>query len=120
MQAKPVLRWEIIFTPPILAALGSLIPSLLAAAWRLVAPGTNCAIGGSAFNSPCFAIVWVAALGLGWLTGAIVQRVGRGAADAPMAAERARRRSVLARIVAGLVGLVVGIPLAGYVLNPCP
>ncbi len=119
MQAKPVLRWEIIFTPPILAALGSLVPSLLAAAWRMVAPSSNCTIGTSAFNSPCFAIVWVAALGLGWLTGAIVQRVGRGAAQGPMAADRARRRSGLARIVAGVAGLLLGIPLAGYVLNPC-
>ncbi len=119
MQAKPVLRWDIIFTPPILAALGSLIPSLLAAAWRMVAPSSNCAIGASAFNSPCFAVVWVAALGLGWLTGAIVQRVGRGAARGPMAPEHARRRSGLARIAAGVVGLLLGIPLAGYVLNPC-
>ncbi len=120
MHARTTFRWEIIFTPPIVAALGSLIPSLLAAAWKLASPGYNCALTGSAFNSPCFAVVWVAALGLGWLTGAVVQRLRRGAADGPAAAETARRTGLLARAAAGVVGLALGIPLAAYVLNPCP
>ncbi len=120
MQAKPIFRWEVIFTPPIVAALGSLIPSLLAAGWKLIVPGYNCTVKGSAFDSPCFAVVWVLALGLGWLVGAIVHRVGGRTAQGPGAAQSAARRGLLSRIIGGGIGLALGIPLAAYVLNPCP
>ncbi len=119
-RAKPVLRWEVIFTPPIVAALASLVPALLAAGWKLLSPGYNCTLKGSAFDSPCFAVVWVAALGLGWFVGMLANRVGRRPADGAAASASAERRGRIARLAAGVVGLMLGFPLAGYVLNPCP
>jgi hypothetical protein len=120
MQARPVLNWNVIFTPPIIAAFASLVPSLLSAAWKLASPGYNCTLNGSAFNSPCFAVVWVAALGIGWFVGMLASRLGRRPVDGPAAAESSARRARIARIAAGVAGVVLGIPLAGYVLNPCP
>ncbi len=120
MQAKPFLRWEMIFTPPVVAAFSSLVPSLLTAAWKLASPGYNCTLKGSVFDSPCFAIVWVAALGIGWFVGMLAHRLGKRPAQGPIAPEDAERRGRIARIAAAAVGLALGIPLAGYVLNPCP
>jgi hypothetical protein len=120
MQVKPFLRWEVIFTPPMVAALASLVPSLLAAGWKLASPGYGCTLQGSTFDSPCFAVVWVAALGIGWFVGLLANRLGRRRGDGPVSPADAERRGRIARIVAGVAGLALGLPLAGYVLDPCP
>ena len=120
-QARPTIKlWKLIFTPAFVAAVASLIPSLIVAGWKLISPGYNCALRGSVFDSPCIAVQWVAALALGWLAGLMAVRLGRRGAGEPEAAERMQRAEMIGRLMAGVVGLLVGIPFAGYVLNPCP
>jgi len=120
VEATTTPRWYKIFTPPIVAALASIIPSLLAAAWKVLSPGYACSLTGSVWDSPCFAVSWVVACMVGWLAGFAAERIGRRAEKGQVSSAGAGRAARTGRILAGLLGFILGIPMAGYVLNPCP
>jgi len=115
-------RIHAIFTPGLIAGLSSLLPPILAGFWKLASPGYHCNIRNPAAvgDSPCFAISFGLAYGLGWLVGLITRRVADRLAPGEAAAERLRRVRAIGSLVAGLLGVVVGIPAAVFVLNPCP
>jgi len=110
--------------PSLIAATGSLVPSLLAVVWKFISPGYGCYLRNPSqlgtLGSPCFGVTLLVAYCIGWVVGKITDRIRDRRAGERAAAAELDRVDLIGRITAGAIGLVLGIPFGLYVLNPCP
>ncbi len=108
----------------LIASAGGLVPSALAVIWKSITPGYGCNLRNpspmATLESPCFGATLLAAYGIGWIVGKVFDRMRARRAQEQADQVELDRVDRIGQIVAGAVGLALGIPFGGYVLNPCP
>jgi hypothetical protein len=110
------------FSPAPVAGVASFIPPLLMSAWKLISPEYegSAASEAAVWNTPCFAVMFCVAYGLGWIIDRVASRIADRLPRDETALERLDRIRSISLIAAAGVGLATGVPLAGYVLSPGP
>jgi hypothetical protein len=111
------------FPPAMVAGVASFVLPLMAVGWKVLSPGYHCPIRGglaSAWNSPCIPVAFFVAYGLGWIIDRVASRVADGVPQGDSALERIDRIRRIGMWSAVFVGMIVGVPSAANVINPCP